>query len=87
MSEDFAAYRSAIAQRVNRAIDELVRNADSPFSDEPTFAATAGLFEAMRYALLGGGKRLRPLLLFATHQALHGNTADADLERAAVALE
>ena len=34
---------------------------------------TVRLFQAMRYALLNGGKRVRPLLLFATIDATGGN--------------
>jgi geranylgeranyl diphosphate synthase type II len=37
------------------------------FSDEP---ATAGLDEAMRYSLLAGGKRIRPVLALATAAAI-----------------
>ena len=37
------------------------------FSDE---FATAGLDEAMRYSLLAGGKRIRPVLSLATAEAL-----------------
>lgn len=47
--------------------------------------APAGLGEAMRYAVLGGGKRLRPLLALAACEAVQGETAAA--ERAAVAVE
>lgn len=35
--------------------------------------APAGLGQAMRYAVLGGGKRLRPLLVLATSETLQGN--------------
>jgi farnesyl diphosphate synthase len=45
----------------------------------------AGLHDAMRYAVLGGGKRVRPLLVFAA-----GDLFDADpaaLQRAAAAVE
>jgi geranylgeranyl diphosphate synthase type II len=37
------------------------------FSEEP---ATAGLDEAMRYSLLAGGKRIRPVLALATAEAI-----------------
>jgi geranylgeranyl diphosphate synthase, type II len=37
------------------------------FSDDP---ATAGLEEAMRYSLLAGGKRIRPVLALATAEAI-----------------
>jgi len=43
------------------------------FSDRPS---TAGLEEAMRYSLLAGGKRVRPVLTLATARSL-----DADPER------
>jgi farnesyl diphosphate synthase len=47
--------------------------------------APAGLGEAMRYGVLDGGKRLRPLLVLATAQAV-GGAREAAL-RAAVAVE
>jgi farnesyl diphosphate synthase len=47
--------------------------------------APAGLGEAMRYAVLDGGKRLRPLLVLAACEAVHGN-AEAAL-RAGCAVE
>jgi farnesyl diphosphate synthase len=39
--------------------------------------APAGLGDAMRYAVLDGGKRLRPLLVMAAGEAVHGNPAAA----------
>jgi farnesyl diphosphate synthase len=45
----------------------------------------AGLGEAMRYGVLDGGKRLRPLLVLAACEAVHGMRAAA--MRAAVAVE
>ena len=48
-------------------------------------SAPAGLGDAMRYGVLGGGKRLRPLLVLATAHAVHGDRA-ASL-RAACAVE
>ena len=47
--------------------------------------APAGLGDAMRYAVLDGGKRLRPLLVMAASEAVHGNPAAA--LRAACAVE
>ncbi len=47
--------------------------------------APAGLGESMRYAVLDGGKRLRPLLVLAASEAVNGNP-DAAL-RAACAVE
>jgi farnesyl diphosphate synthase len=47
--------------------------------------APAGLGQAMRYAVLDGGKRLRPLLVMAASEAVRGNPAAA--LRAACAVE
>ncbi|HMA10079.1 MAG TPA: farnesyl diphosphate synthase [Ramlibacter sp.] len=60
--------------RIERALAEWVV-ADAP----------AGLGEAMRYAVLDGGKRLRPLLVLAACEAVRGNEAAA--LRAACAVE
>jgi len=51
----------------------------------PDTAAPARLHEAMRYAVLDGGKRVRPLLVFAAGE-LHGADRNA-LARAASAVE
>lgn len=40
--------------------------------------APAGLGDAMRYAVLDGGKRLRPLLALAAWEAVSGQSADTD---------
>jgi len=59
---------------VERALEQLV-----PAS------APAGLGQAMRYGVLDGGKRLRPLLVLAACQAVRGQQSAA--LRAAVAVE
>src|SRR5579884_1028440 len=51
---------------------------------EPT-VVPGRLHEAMRYSVLGGGKRIRPALVFATARAL-GLTED-EVEAAACAIE
>ena len=71
---DFADWRAAQQAAVEQALSDWVR-ADAP----------AGLGEAMRYAVLDGGKRLRPLLVLAAAEAVQGH-ADAAL-RAACAAE
>jgi len=48
-------------------------------------AATTG-DEVVRYSLLGEGKRLRPTLVFAAHEALHGS-ASAGVPELAAAVE
>ena len=48
--------------------------------------ACHSLQEAMAYACLGGGKRIRPVLVYGANRALDGNLADADPAAAAVEL-
>jgi geranylgeranyl diphosphate synthase type II len=56
-----ASYPDHLREEVERYLQEMT------FSEE---AMTAGLDEAMRYSLLAGGKRIRPVLSLATARAL-----------------
>ncbi len=56
-----ATYPESLRDDVERYLAEL------RFSEE---ALTSGLEEAMRYSLLGGGKRIRPVLALATARAV-----------------
>jgi farnesyl diphosphate synthase len=71
---DAKAWSTQQLARVEQALDAWVL-ADGP----------AGLGDAMRYAVTGGGKRLRPLLALAACEAVAGNTQAA--LRAACAVE
>ena len=73
-SQTFEQWREQSQAAVEQALDNWVR-ADAP--------ADLGL--AMRYAVLGGGKRLRPLLALATSEAVGG--APEAAMRAACAVE
>ena len=72
--DDFDTWSIAELDAVEAALDAWVP-ADAP----------AGLGEAMRYAVLDGGKRLRPLLVLAAAKSVHGNRQAA--LRAACAVE
>src|SRR5438067_9548936 len=48
-------------------------------------AVPTRLHQAMRYSVLGGGKRVRPMLLFASARTL--GLAEAEVETAAMAVE
>ena len=74
MRGDFEAWMLQTQQAVEAALEAWVP------SDAP-----AGLGQAMRYGVLDGGKRLRPLLVMAASEAVQGH-AEAAL-RAAVAVE
>lgn len=65
--------------------DERLARVENALSDWVVAEAPAGLGDAMRYAVLDGGKRLRPLLVLAASEAVGGN-AQAAL-RAACAVE
>jgi farnesyl diphosphate synthase len=73
-TDDFSHWVLDRQQDVERALERWV-------SDE----SPAGLGAVMRYAVLDGGKRLRPLLVMAAAEAVSGDTAAA--LRAAVAVE
>jgi farnesyl diphosphate synthase len=76
VSPDFLAWARERQADVERALEQHLPSAD---------VAPRRLHEAMRYAVLGGGKRVRPMLCFAA-----GELAGAPPERlrvAAVALE
>src|SRR3990172_9575969 len=70
-SNDFAAWMSAIQARVEAALGRLLPAPD---------IVPQRLHQAMRYAALGGGKRVRPLLAFAA-----GDLAAADASRIEIA--
>lgn len=73
-SFDFSAWSAQALAQVEQALEQWV-----------PAQAPAGLGEAMRYAVLGGGKRLRPLLVLAASQSV-GASGPAAL-RAACATE
>lgn len=57
-------YLKAKATLIEDQLDRLVPEQSQPFNQ---------LFQAARYSLLGGGKRLRPILALATCEALGGD--------------
>ncbi|WP_339896537.1 farnesyl diphosphate synthase [uncultured Gilvimarinus sp.] len=73
---DFNEYASALRVRIDAALNQVIP--DTPASQ---------LAQAMRYSLAGGGKRIRPLLLFASYRAIAGRTEHPALEIAACAVE
>ncbi|MEY2791684.1 MAG: hypothetical protein RL295_1849 [Pseudomonadota bacterium] len=67
------AWRDAQLQRVEQALTRWI-NPQAP----------AGLGDAMRYAVLDGGKRLRPLLVLAAREAVASGVAQEALDEAAL---
>ena len=73
---DLKAWMQPHLERVEHALSEGIET-HSP----------AALGEAMRYAVLDGGKRLRPLLVLATAEAVGNEASSAAALRAACAIE
>jgi farnesyl diphosphate synthase/geranylgeranyl diphosphate synthase type II len=73
-------YLGAVAARVDARLASL--------AGERSGRGPPRLVEAVRYALLGGGKRLRPALVLSACEAFGGETSDGSLAmRFAVAME
>jgi farnesyl diphosphate synthase len=78
---DLAAWSAAHLNRVERALERWV-TAEAPAGVD--HGAPAELVDAMRYAVLDGGKRLRPLLVLAAWEAVRGGEAMAGHQEAAL---
>ena len=76
LRQDFASWMGTIQERVESALDRLLPPAD---------LIPQSLHESMRYSVLGGGKRVRPLLAFAAGEAVHAEAGR--IERVACAVE
>ncbi|MBL8503725.1 MAG: polyprenyl synthetase family protein [Rhodocyclaceae bacterium] len=72
---DFQSWMTAVQQRTERALENLLPAAD---------IAPQRLHRAMRYATLGGGKRIRPLLCHAAGELAGANPARLDIAGCAV---
>jgi geranylgeranyl pyrophosphate synthase len=68
---------AALQERIERVLDTCLTLPDSN---------TARLREAMRYSVLGGGKRLRPVLVYVTGEAFGASLDTLDVPAAAVEL-
>ncbi|MBI4984787.1 MAG: polyprenyl synthetase family protein [Rhodocyclales bacterium] len=73
---DFALWMAGVQQRTEAALERLLPSAET---------APTRLHGAMRYAALGGGKRVRPLLCHAAGEIF--GAEGAKLDRAACAVE
>ena len=80
---DWSAHQSA---RVERALSQWVASPDEASDSASASAGISGLSQAMRYAVLDGGKRLRPLLVLAACEAVGGNPQAALRSACAVEL-
>jgi geranylgeranyl diphosphate synthase, type II len=70
-------YQKRCQQRVDSCLDTLFI---------PPQPQLERLYQAMRYSVMNGGKRVRPLLVYAACETLDGNSAEADGAACAVEL-
>lgn len=74
---DFATWMQTCQKRIESVLAAALPTAD---------IAPQRLHDAMRYAVLGGGKRVRPLLAFAAGEAVDADPARVQIAAAAVEL-
>lgn len=74
---DFSGYLTGCQLRINQYLSEQLPNGEPRLSR---------LYQAMRYSLTNGGKRIRPVLAYAGCAALGGQPQQADVAAAAVEL-
>jgi geranylgeranyl diphosphate synthase, type II len=72
-----ASYQARSQARVDSALERLF---------QPGLVELARLYQAMRYSVMNGGKRVRPLLVYGACEALGGDPANADGAACAVEL-
>ncbi len=70
-------YQKGCQQRVDGCLETLF---------VPPLPQLERLYQAMRYSVMNGGKRVRPLLVYAACEALNGDKANADGAACAVEL-
>ncbi|MCL2074855.1 MAG: polyprenyl synthetase family protein [Betaproteobacteria bacterium] len=75
---DFSAWMSNVRQDVEKHLDSILPGRD---------VIPSGLHEAMRYSVLGGGKRVRALLVFAAGELSIWKPAHSSLLECAAAVE
>jgi len=81
-------YLQQCSQRIDIALARELGSFDSEFSPSPAAALMPQLTDAMHYSLLGGGKRIRPMLVYAAAEAIGSKPSiDSILDKAACAVE
>lgn len=87
MPQSFSDYQKRCSSRIETKLQSLFDNRDSPYASLENPALTAALNGAINYSLLSGGKRVRPLLVYAAAEAIAGTDLPADIDSIAAAVE
>jgi len=73
-------------RRIENVLERVLPRVDAPATPQPNAAPHSKLHEAMRYSVLGGGKRIRPLLAYAAGEFSVADPGHVDASAAAVEL-
>ncbi len=87
MNQAFAEYLAACRQRADLALDRFSKQIHSEYSGHKDDSLSRRLYEAMRYSLLNGGKRVRPTLVYASAEALDPGCSELALDHIAASVE
>ena len=83
----FDQYSERCRLRIQTALAQQLGDSASEYATYPTADHLQRLFDAMRYSLLNGGKRIRPLLVYAAAEAVAGTDRSPALDGIACAVE
>ena len=90
MSERFTAHLQDSAERINQALDLYLGPFNSAYTATDSSVYLNRLQQAIRYSLLQGGKRIRPILVYSAAAAITADShhgSNNDLDRVAAAIE
>jgi len=87
MIDSFEQYSERCRSRIQAALAQQLGNNVSEYATAVTSTHLERLYDAMRYSLLNGGKRVRPLLVYAAAEAILGNDQQPALDGIACAVE
>lgn len=87
MTLSFDDYSQQQRNRIELSLNQLLQSADQPWAVVAHPLDTEQLYEAMRYSVLGGGKRLRAMLVYASYESIKQTTAPTSCDHLAQAME
>ena len=87
MSESFNAYLKQAKLRADSALALYIGSFDSPYAPNNSSNYLARLRQAMEYSLINGGKRVRPVLVYAVADAINPEISRSDADKVACVVE
>lgn len=87
MRPSFGDYLASCQRRVNQTLEQISRPSRSEYCGLNDTSFTASLYDALRYGLLEGGKRVRPTLVYASAEAVSADCDPGALDYVAASIE